>query len=838
MGNSYLSEIFITQRLKSRLSEIAKYPITTIIAPMGYGKTTAVKWWSTRRTKSNLSSLFFKQLIVSDSVTDFWTGFCRMFRGIPGLYEQLTALAYPRDIQSLAMYSEILNSAFSGCKEDLFFIFDDLHILPSEAIVPLIMFFAKNLPGNIHIVLLSRNQIFNEMERMELGHQLFEISVYDLKLNAKELYEYANYCGIKASAEELDELAISSEGWFSIIYLNFKSYERNKKWLSGSGDIFSLINKVLLEPLSQEERDFLILMGISNEFTKEQAAYLWQGCGNANNSGRILNALSKNNAFISRNDNLYRYHYMLRQSVRYFFSQKSPEYQKECYTHLGDWFVEQEDYLQAYFSYAKAENYEKILSCIEKDRAVCLNFEHARDFLSWIGNCPEEILLQYPGALTVSMLTMFAFNNIEELYRLKALLLKSLEINDTLSDEEKNNLLGDAEISESFTAFNNISAMSEYHRRACNLLGRATYSVDPNDSWTFGSPSILMLYHSAVGFADNENEEMKDCMPYYYQVSNGHGNGSEHVFAAELYYERGEFINADISNKVGMSAAKKKNQFSIMLASEFLNMRLEILRGNYDKVEKSMKNMRELLRSNNQYDLINTLEICQMFIASSLNRPQDAPKWLLEGKLSETLVTFPAMPVLHTYYNQLLLAKGEYTAVIARKGECQNLYGIFNNVLCSIWLHIQLAAALEKIDRGEEALSELKIALNLAMPDRILMPFAENINGISKQLLELIKENEYTEYIDKVLKLSDMLQAGKEKIFSKYFKKYSDYGLSEREFEIAKLAAQRMTSAEIAKELHISAGTVQNHLSHIFNKMGISGTGKNKRLELERFFKE
>lgn len=99
--------------------------------------------------------------------------------------------------------------------------------------------------------------------------------------------------------------------------------------------------------------------------------------------------------------------------------------------------------------------------------------------------------MQHPNALTVGMLAMFTFNRIEGLYRLKSLLLKSLEINEALSEEAKNNLLGDAEISESFTAFNDISAMSAYHRRACALLGRPTYSVSPRDLWTFG---ILHLF--------------------------------------------------------------------------------------------------------------------------------------------------------------------------------------------------------------------------------------------------------------------------------------------------------------------------------------------------------
>ncbi|HHW93558.1 MAG TPA: hypothetical protein GX734_03590 [Clostridiaceae bacterium] len=837
MAISHLDDIFITQRLKDRLSVIGNHPITTVIAPMGYGKTTAIKWWSTRRTKRNESSLFFRQIIMSNSVTDFWTDFCKMFRGIPDLYEQLMTLTYPRDVQALSMCAEILDAAFSKFKKDIYFIIDDLHLLFSKVITSLVLFFARNLPSNIHIVLLSRNQIFNEEEKMRLGHQLYEIAVYDLSLNKQELYDYAEHCDVRASAEELDELSILSEGWFSIVYLNFKSYARNGKWLSSSTDIFSLINEVLLEPLSEEEREFLILIGICNEFTQEQAAYLWGESGHDNDSAELLNSLSKNNAFITRTDYLYRYHHMLQQCTRYFFSQKPLDYQKRSYTRLGDWFIEQEDYVPAYFAYAKAENYEKILSCIEQDRAKSLNAEHAQSFFSWIDNCPEEILLQNPNALTACMVKMFAFNNIAELKRLKSLLLRSLEKNKTLSDEEKNNLLGDAEISESFTAYNNISAMSAYHRRACSLLGRATYSIDQKGAWTFSAPSILMMYHRRVGFADAENEEMKDCMPYYYHVSNGHGNGAEHGFEAELRYERGEFIDADIANKMAMSAAKSNNQFSVMLTSEFLTMRLELLRGNYDKVRKSMQNFGELLRKEKQYTLLNTLDICQMFIASSLNRPQDIPAWLAEGSLSKTLTMFPARPMLHTYYNQLLLAKGEYTALIARREECKKLYSIFNNVLCMLWLHIQLAAAFEKIGRTEDALEELTTALSLAMPDNILMPFAENKTYISKQLSEFKEKEEYAEYIDKILELSETVQAGRDKILREHFEKYVDYGLSERELEIAKLAAQRMTSAEIGKKLHITTGTVQNHLSRIFDKMGISGVKKNKRLELEKLFK-
>ena len=140
-----------------------------------------------------------------------------------------------------------------------------------------------------------------------------------------------------------------------------------------------------------------------------------------------------------------------------------------------------------------------------------------------------------------------------------------------------------------------------------------------------------------------------------------------------------------------------------MLASEFLNMRLGLVQGKFDNIEQNIKRIRELLLEEKQFDLISTLDICHMVIASSLDRPQDIPEWLAEGTLSETVMMFPAMPILHTYYNQMLLAKGEYTSVIARKDECLEIYGIFSNVLCILWLHIQLAAAYEKIGRAKDA---------------------------------------------------------------------------------------------------------------------------------------
>ena len=55
---------------------------------------------------------------------------------------------------------------------------------------------------------------------------------------------------------------------------------------------------------------------------------------------------------------------------------------------------------------------------------------------------------------------------------------------------------------------------------------------------------------------------------------------------------------------------------------------------------------------------------------------------------------------------------------------------------------------------------------------------------------------------------------------------------SDREWEVAKLACLRRTNKEIAEELHLSDYTVKNHLKNIFDKVGIKGNDKNKRILL------
>ncbi len=57
--------------------------------------------------------------------------------------------------------------------------------------------------------------------------------------------------------------------------------------------------------------------------------------------------------------------------------------------------------------------------------------------------------------------------------------------------------------------------------------------------------------------------------------------------------------------------------------------------------------------------------------------------------------------------------------------------------------------------------------------------------------------------------------------------------LTQREMEVARLAVQGKRNAEIARDLSISIRTVETHLQHIYDKLGIRS-----RVELTRLLKD
>ena len=66
-----LNTIYISERLQESLRPISRCALTTVVAPMGYGKTTAVNWYLEQRAKAAAISVI-RISVYSDNFEIFW----------------------------------------------------------------------------------------------------------------------------------------------------------------------------------------------------------------------------------------------------------------------------------------------------------------------------------------------------------------------------------------------------------------------------------------------------------------------------------------------------------------------------------------------------------------------------------------------------------------------------------------------------------------------------------------------------------------------------------------------------------------------------------------------
>lgn len=66
-----LNTVYISERLQECLRPISRCALTTVVAPMGYGKTTAVNWYLLERVKLDEAAVV-RISVYSDNLAIFW----------------------------------------------------------------------------------------------------------------------------------------------------------------------------------------------------------------------------------------------------------------------------------------------------------------------------------------------------------------------------------------------------------------------------------------------------------------------------------------------------------------------------------------------------------------------------------------------------------------------------------------------------------------------------------------------------------------------------------------------------------------------------------------------
>ena len=811
-----LNTIYISERLQESLRPISRCAMTTVVAPMGYGKTTAVNWYLEERTKAETLKII-RISVYSDNLAIFWKSVQEAFArvGFPFLREY----PCPTDAAGGGLLVDDLCHALAGETSCYIFI-DDFHLLTDRHASMFLCMLANRLPINVHLIIASRDRFLPAAEMVRLGAKVYQIGMAQLRLNHTELAIYAHRCGTALSDAQVESLLYSSEGWFSAVYLNLRTLSEHGVLPGRDSDIYATFTAAMIDPLAKKQREFLAVMGLADEFTVEMAQRI---TGDAD-AGQILAMLTEQNAFVTHlpDGATYRFHHMMKECAERSFHEMKAETQKLYWERFGLWYEEHRQYLHAIAAYRKSENYDALLRVICSDAGILLASLKPEDVLEVLDKCPAETLKVYPFAILVLMRRMFTWRQIPKMLELKVLLMSAIEEHPEFSEEERGNLLGECDLILSFLCYNDISAMSRLHRSASVQMSRPAISIQNSGGWTFGSPSVLMMFYRAPGELESELTEMDECMPHYYKVTNHHGQGAETIMRAEALFCQGRFTDAHIELERAYAQVKDNGQINMALCCDFLSWRLSL----YTNVEQyyTFEERYAALLRYHDASWINLWNATSAYYHALRGKTDNIPELFSQHRLSDINMLAPGKPMMKMIENQVYLAQGAYARVVGYSAELLPVCEAMHYALVALHLRIQTAAAYEQLGKPEEAHAWLRKALFDAEPDGLVMPFVENYD-ILKPLLEREIKNDL---ISKIIELGEAATVRN----AAGTRPAAFDVLTQREFEIVELMAQRLSNREIAELLYLSEGSVKQYVNQIYSKLHIEGDTRTKRKQL------
>ena len=302
------------------------------------------------------------------------------------------------------------------------------------------------------------------------------------------------------------------------------------------------------------------------------------------------------------------------------------------------------------------------------------------------------------------------------------------------------------------------------------------------------------------------------------------------LFEAEVAYSRGDIDRVyDIANYL---LHKHSGFYAIQSAGMLLAM-CAIWKGDIEMWRKAKIHISEAPAKND-----NDRDVMQLAISAvdiMVYNVESFPEWFKKGRFDP--IHKDAYPAAKVYYAKYLYALGYAVAMGLVKVEgTQGLYIMSvisfsvepmiswaranNTIMAEIYLRLTCAAIYHNCGKDEDAIYHIDKAIELALPDKfygVLAEYCRALDTLMEKRLSLIDEGAWKE----VKKLYKIYNEGWSKLSGAVRGKTILTTLSDKEREVAKLAAFGMGNQEIAEHLHISLSVVKQAVRIVSEKSGL-----------------
>jgi LuxR family transcriptional regulator, maltose regulon positive regulatory protein len=414
--------MMLRPRLTQRMHAAMRSPLTLIVAPAGWGKTTLLTAWHVEVSHSTWP-LAWVSLDASDNdPLRFWTYVISTLNSLhPGVGEIPLALLYasvPPPIEDVL--APLLN-ALNQLPTDTVLVLDDFHHIEAEVIHDALTYLVEHLPPKLHLVIASRSDPLLPLARLRAQGALTELRAPDLCFTVEETTAFLTEMrGLLLSTEQVAALQARTEGWIAGLHLAALSLQ-DREDVAGfiaafSGSHRYVVDYLLEEVLSRQPatvQDFLLQTCILDRLSGPLCDAV---CRREDSQARLVH-VERNNLFLVSLDEeqqWYRYHHLFAEALHSRLQQTQPALAAELHRRASRWYEQHQLFDEAVAHALAIPEVEHAARLIE-EYAQLTNFpSQFQVLLGWLDRLPDVFVRSQPSLCIMHAITLVITHQLEK----------------------------------------------------------------------------------------------------------------------------------------------------------------------------------------------------------------------------------------------------------------------------------------------------------------------------------------------------------------------------------------------------------------------------------------
>ena len=854
-------------RLIERLNTGLHCKLTLISAPAGFGKTTLLSEW----TAGCERPVAWVSLDIADNDPGrFWTYFIAALQtihadlGDAALARLQSAQPPPAPSEGIEAVLTTLINELGVFPESLVLVLDDYHMIEAQPIHDSITFLLDHLPPQMLLVIATRADPPLPLARLRGSGQLTELRLSDLRFTANEASEFLNQAmGLQLPSDDVAALASRTEGWIAGLQMAGISMQ-GREDASGFAQTLTGSSRYILDYLTEEvlerQRDTVQSFLLQTSILDRLTGPLCDALTGQENGRSTLEQLERANLFIVPLDDQrswYRYHQLFADLLRARLQEKLPGQVLDLHRRAAVWYEQNGLSSEAVHHALTTKDLSLAADVIERATLKISTWSStdAATLAGWLRALPGDIVRARPWLRLLNSRALFVSGQPESAENALQELEKWLHDNPTAPDAEKVLGLVDADRAGHAVVRGDARQAMKFARRALAHVPQDDATALIRATATLGMACLRAgdVSEARRAFSQAINATLATDMPFAAvpllcnlaaaQIVQGQLRQAIKTCerAMELGTVDGERMY--LTGFVGLALGQiLYEQNELEAAERHLLDGLELVRRG--GIAESLGNMHAVLAlvKQGQGDDKGALAEIQEAIerAQHGNIPRisivasayQARIWLAQGKLDSAAIwardyrQIGEAEYLREFEDltlaRLLLAEDQPAEALALLEEMLSPAEAAGRLGPVIEILALRALALEAVGATSDALNALGRALELSEPEGYLRPFIDQGEPMARLLRRAASQGIVPGYASQVLAAFDVSEYGRaEKSPLPPQTQPLIEPLTDRELEVLRLLAERLTNSEIAQRLFISLPTVKSHTRSIYGKLAV-----------------